>query len=741
MKSALVIVCLAGWIAIAAGAAELREPATPIEFGPQVKLREAFPETGFTEIFGAVSTRVRFEPYAGILRGAEGTALAQAGNALDQSVLLARLLRLQGYEVRFVRGSLTDRNRDVLVRGMYPPDIPAGSSSQEFAPFDAYADPLLRRLVADHYWLEIRQGDSWLPLDPSFPRAAVGEAYGVAEERMAQPGREASVLLAIRYKRQFASGATELVDETEERVADIALRPISLQQVMTPLAEPPAEGENKSPLGAFGGALSGKSAPDTAEPSAATPQPRIVGAAREWRFVVPGRGRTSGKSLVLRQRRDSAIAREWLEFDILSPGMQPRTVTRTLFQANRPGSGPQPPDVSHHTISLFNAPVSQDTVIRQVEEASKALGVASLQKTMQAIEAGAHPSAYSEALSIEERLGSALLHLVNLRFAAESDSLSELGAYRNGIALAYGTPRIVISSLVSGETGYTLAMDLRLDEVMAMPFPGAPSRLAELFQTARGFQNSVLEGKILEHFAGKPAVTTAHLMRNARQQDTRLIAVNARSFPEFMSQADLPEPVASVVRPYLENDGEIIITARPVELAGQRRWGWWAMDPASGRAVGVMEDGGHQAMIENSVNTDKIALNPMTGFVIGGIVGATATHFVIAAKILEYGAVTDEMIGDVEDFLTGLSDASCPGASSTYSASLSFAGCMKIEAKAGVDALAMSFCAKYADGFNCASGLLLGGLKGQPPGVEFKMEHKERWGSDTSTDTPVSSRP
>src|SRR5512141_621876 len=73
------------------------------------------------QAFETVARQVRFEPYAGIQRGARGTALAQAGNAIDQALLLAAILRAGGYEVRFVHGSLAPQNVATLLRGLYPP--------------------------------------------------------------------------------------------------------------------------------------------------------------------------------------------------------------------------------------------------------------------------------------------------------------------------------------------------------------------------------------------------------------------------------------------------------------------------------------------------------------------------------------------------------------------------------------------------------------------------------------------
>ncbi len=63
-------------------------------------------EFDMERIFRFVSEQIRYEPYAGVLRGAEGTLMARAGNSADQAVLLAALLRASGIGSRFAQGTI-----------------------------------------------------------------------------------------------------------------------------------------------------------------------------------------------------------------------------------------------------------------------------------------------------------------------------------------------------------------------------------------------------------------------------------------------------------------------------------------------------------------------------------------------------------------------------------------------------------------------------------------------------------
>jgi hypothetical protein len=74
-----------------------------------------------------VRDEIRFEQYAGLLRGAEGTLVSGAGNSLDQAVLLATLLNDAGFEARIVRGRLENEQARQLLSGI---GRPAGNATQ-----------------------------------------------------------------------------------------------------------------------------------------------------------------------------------------------------------------------------------------------------------------------------------------------------------------------------------------------------------------------------------------------------------------------------------------------------------------------------------------------------------------------------------------------------------------------------------------------------------------------------------
>ncbi len=76
------------------------------------------------KIIAFVQEKFVFQPYSGLLRGVQGTLNSRAGNALDQSVLLAKLLGDAGFETRIVSGQLTDEEAFELVNSLANAQLP-----------------------------------------------------------------------------------------------------------------------------------------------------------------------------------------------------------------------------------------------------------------------------------------------------------------------------------------------------------------------------------------------------------------------------------------------------------------------------------------------------------------------------------------------------------------------------------------------------------------------------------------
>ena len=85
-----------------------------------------------------VKTEIYFEPYPGLLRGAQGTLMSRAGNALDQAVLLTTLLKDAGYDARIARGQLTELQAENVLDNISAirPTLPIGNLAAIHNTFD-----------------------------------------------------------------------------------------------------------------------------------------------------------------------------------------------------------------------------------------------------------------------------------------------------------------------------------------------------------------------------------------------------------------------------------------------------------------------------------------------------------------------------------------------------------------------------------------------------------------------------
>lgn len=671
--------------------------------------------------FTAVATGIRFEPYVGVLRSPLSTVMASGGNSLDQALLLADILKSKGYHVRFVRGVLEGENLTALIRGMYPPALPDYITPLDYHPFDPMKDKDLQKTATDHFWLELNQGDgNWLPLDPSFPRARIGEAYAKPIELFEKLPEELYQSITLTLHEETTDGKSRILGQTDGRSADLGLQPLSLVIIGTPLMEAQKEPEIANGGDLFSQALSG----DETTPAKNTKKsqaPARVGT--RYRAMLWRNGETipMGTSVAIDAKPETKIRRQWLSFEIRVPTRPPRIVERDLYVDDAPGiDGEAPALYRRYALVVLPGALEPAAVVAFMRGSQVAIDLKATRARVDAAAASGGSQAMEELTTVDDEIGIRSLHFAGLAIGAESSSLTRRTGYNAGVAVVQAIPRIIIVSLEGGtgnQSAFRTAVDLRLDEVEAWPFPGRASRVTKHFQAARGIENSMLEAGYLQRLLGTDAAAnTANLMSRVEGGQAVMLAFASGQQVELDVVEGLSPYARRLIETTLKVGHEVIIPPKPVLLAGQTRLGWWDRDPSSGRVIGVMDDGLHAAA-EYAINASEIGTNENTGMVIGAIVGATGTLILIAAKILEHGVITPAVIAEIEKSLKNLQCMSCPEAEIKATAGVSASGtCWKIEKKTelGAGVKTVSFCEKYVKGMACASGLLLNHLRGGP---------------------------
>lgn len=696
---------------------------------------EALETADLDEIFHRVARGIRYEPYVGVLRGAPGTILSGAGNDLDQAILLKELLERAGYRTRFAGGRLGAENQLVLLRGMTPPVIPDLELSPDYLPWDPARDPELLARTREHVWVEVFQGRDWLPLDPSFPRAVPGEAYARVEARFSEVPDSLHHRVRISYHEEsLEEGARELGVVEGTSIA-LGLIPLSLSVhavPQSPAGSVTAGGSPGAVAGGIAGALGGGKA--KREEEVVVSEDDLVGVSyrRTLRDV-------SGESIlpetfVFQEDRARGLIREWLEVETSGPGLEPVRSRRVLFQALPGDDSPvEPRAVRRYVFTVVPGRVPLTWLRRERTRWRERMDLRSWTRTLTpatTLEPGRDAAETASRLAaLEAVVGPGAGHLLNLSYAAESDSLSRRVAGTAAVVPVWHRPRVLITSFETDEitfdaTETVVSLDLRIDDVEAYPLPGASSRAPRLFRMARGLHNSVLEGAVVARATRiSVPVTTANLMERVDEEmEDGLVVVSVSRRQAALDWVEgLPDRCVRMIDDALDRGFEVILPRRAVRLAGRERWGWWELDPGTGALVGVMEDGQHQGMTEYKVNLKRVGLNDRMGWGIGAIIGATGTLFTISALLLEYGEASEAMAEEVKAWVQGLLCHTCASkaeAKAGHETSVSIGGdCFKqaIQKDQTGAAVQVSFCDQYEKGFKCTSGLLLAGLLGQDP--------------------------
>ncbi len=216
---------------------------------------------GVGPAFEFVRDRIRYEAYSGVLRGADGTYTARAGNAADRALLLAKILQLNGVQIRFVLGRLPQSRAEDLFARMFqsptksqPAASPAagGSESEDFLArlraralrdYSAIKAALGNRLpspavpsredvlaeIEEHVWIQANVDGRWVDLDPSFADAAPGQVYATPDQTLKSLPHDLNQRVTVRVIAELladGSLASETLLETTMPAAELLDREI-----------------------------------------------------------------------------------------------------------------------------------------------------------------------------------------------------------------------------------------------------------------------------------------------------------------------------------------------------------------------------------------------------------------------------------------------------------------------------------------------------------------------------------
>ena len=357
------------------------------------------------EIVRFVTDEIGFQAYPGLLRSAHGTLISQSGNALDQGVLLAKLLNDAGYEARVVQGRLSMEDAQRLLMQMKGPStwpsaweesgqsrveswvrqksggIPSDEAlGAEFdrivgesvaahdtirAQVEAIVDrggsgSMVDRLVReslDYFWVEHRlgPGDPWQSTHPAFagapPPSPEAQGY-LADTIPANLQHRVRIAVKAETRSGGAIQVADLMTPWERPAANAAYRPQTIavlpyngqtadSNAYLETAATQAEmfaltwNEGLAP-GAKVFTLEGDILPLDALSAAGGAFKRVSDKTSAATNALSGLGLSKAEQA--EQAPAKRLERLWIEYSIIAPGGQVRTMQRHLLDLGEDGT-------------------------------------------------------------------------------------------------------------------------------------------------------------------------------------------------------------------------------------------------------------------------------------------------------------------------------------------------------------------------------------------------------------------
>ncbi|HUA86493.1 MAG TPA: dockerin type I domain-containing protein [Bryobacteraceae bacterium] len=600
-------------------------PATSVSFGgpansadPYIEAEAQALNNDPNQIFAFVRDQIAFEAYVGSLRGARGTLWSKAGNSLDKASLLIALLGAAGVSAQYVEGTLSSALQQQLILSMFAaPYNVAGCPPATALRANPATDPTLLATVANHYWVEIGPGNT--PADPNFPSASIGQTFGAPVSEFATVPASLQSTVTFRLDVETYSAASsffglasplstqEVLNETISS-ADLVGRPVTYGHQVTSTTE--------------GFVI-------TATTNTYTPYLRVsVDAANPQQDQLLS-GTAYQDVLTDFPLGTQVVTGIFMYMDETDSQGNVQTFERTLFDrigyaARQSGatitvsaSASTSPAIGPFDLYTVNAlPNLQDpSTLSEYQTAytSARSTLASLQPALNNINQ-ASPSA-SDQVTIESAQVAVTDMLVatgryeTAGFMTASDTATSQSSSTYYVKAYFNQPRLIglLSLVPSGnsvaQSSVSLALDLRADDVFVAAPPMQVGNAPFYYRVRRGFDENGVETAQMAALAqqsGNAAVlpsSTALIFQAAQTQGIPLVTLSSDNASELNGLQISADAMARISNALAGGQAVMVPASSPL-INGVPTIGWYETDGTTGYTVGVLEDGGNQAITE-----------------------------------------------------------------------------------------------------------------------------------------------
>ena len=642
---------LDGRAAFAQAGIEATPPPRPsfadgaVAYGPTIASTAASLGYDLARIVRFVTEEIRYEPYAGVLRGEEATLRGLAGNSADTALLLAALLSEAQIVWRFAAGPLDvaaakavrdtanagiarvgERWGKAVETSLLPTAGPGGATPVvEASPAASPDDALVADVVA-RATFAATQGEGLLTsLAGQIAAALDGAGIAIAPAQatvlpdleqtrhcwvqVADGPRWTDIAPALPSSASlpapaetFVAMPDDLIHSVSVRISVETLAGTSLLATDVVTARMPAVEAARTPIeigvappGALAAAgiainevLAGSSAfvpylaaSDAILQAASTPIPFTAGG---------GALDVLGAATPACCQDGDLVALAYVA-EIASPGAEPVTVQRYLLDRLSPAARATVADgVDPAVIAPLELVTLGDGTImpRQLTAA-----------TFLTVVTGDVPLTYGV-------------------FAPSADpamkGIGLIGASQAGLAASYTRTRLLAASThaavtapnlvafsvgsVDGDEASDLLMRGDLLHQWRTPLAGKDGTVVDGLHPSiiAGIANQVAESTVLDPVflsgdAQAPIVAERSVGSVFAAAEAQGIAIRARSGADGGVPPGLPDAASALVRDALDRGQVVVIPERPVAMAGETAIGWWEIDPATGLTRDVYANG------------------------------------------------------------------------------------------------------------------------------------------------------
>ena len=595
-------------------------------------------------------------PYRGVLRGPVGVLMDRQGNSLDRATLLAALLAEAGHEARLARADLPARRAlellpDLVVRRSLTdlqelgslesdsaqvidvaaryeldrPDIERVLNAHEAGttrllseldqrvpeqtarllssinPPDSDAEWATRHdsalaALRDHWWVQVRSGDSWVDLDLlEEDSATVAPIETVAPSELA-PALHHAIAISVIAERVSGGSLTEGRTLTHTiRPSELIGRPIVLQfwPAAWPNRAPVVEDLSRSTrqlasaqdtwtaalvIGSDVVASGGLT--QATNPAAPAPGFGGLGGA-----ISQGLG---GRSAPPSGDQDSLLTAVWIEYRLQVPGRESRVIRRAVFdligEAARQAWIPHVPTLTDEqrltrALSLMMRTEILPVVSEIAPEFVLHLHGRSLLANADLVRAASRESFGSDQHMVDSllRLSDPVVTPLYTLAVLRRDAIGQTGFIdRPAILTRHQHPKTQGDGLALEDATDIVANEIGIE---LMEEDGFVARLEQ------GVWDTNLEALLA---GSRPSANTA--LAFAASSGWRALTARGQGNPPGIA-AD----AAALLRRDLERGYTVVAPNAPVVLQGEEFAGWWRIDPATGDALGIGGTGWGQA--------------------------------------------------------------------------------------------------------------------------------------------------